>query len=268
MTRVLHCFFVGIGAAFFFATLCGVTYSGFAGSSGGLVQSESQARENTQQARCVALELYFHAGDESSKHLVEGLRTAAAGRRGVSLKLVDLDQEAEAADRYNKIAAKQKFGGISFPGIWLCQQLVVGFDGTAAGESRLSNVLQRWTFQCQIPKIGWKWSQPWRQGGTTEESMDGASSAWAVMPAARFWLATAVIASPTGQTVDPAIDRELTESEKGISQGEQPLLPLELGSEEFPELLSDDSLADSTWQIASGRCSSQRFGKWKEVIGI
>lgn len=103
--------------------------------------------------------VYVRSGCSRCAQFKEYLPTLQAKYPGLVFKLHDVIQDPKAAQDYQQLALKQKIGGVSYPGIWLCQQLVVGFEGTTASKTRFDTVLQRWTYDCQLPKVTMR-SQP------------------------------------------------------------------------------------------------------------
>lgn len=97
--------------------------------------------------------VYVRSGCSRCAQFKEYLPTLQAKYPGLVFKLHDVIQDPNAAQDYQQLALKQKIGGVSYPGIWLCQQLVVGFEGTTASKARFDTVLQRWTYDCQLPKV-------------------------------------------------------------------------------------------------------------------
>ena len=198
---------------------------------------DAASDEGIPVTRCILLELYTRSGDERLLESVTAIRGLAADRRGTSIRLYDLDRDAEAVRRHARIVkgfrlspnslplvygmnrtqsgvaaaetwsirlrdllrievftrtgcsrcdeakrylpafrrtfpglevdardvstdsgAQQRFaelireqqqGGMSFPGFWMCRQLIVGFDSAAVTGARLETLLQRWTVPCR-----------------------------------------------------------------------------------------------------------------------
>jgi hypothetical protein len=71
---------------------------------------------------------------------------------GLRIEMLDAVQDPAAGRRYNEIARTLRVGGVSFPGFWLCRQLVVGFDNDRSTGERLDKILQNWTYECEIPQ--------------------------------------------------------------------------------------------------------------------
>lgn len=70
----------------------------------------------------------------------------------MKIELLDVIANPRANARYTVLARQQGIGGISFPGISICRQLMVGFDTEAAGAARLDAILNRWSFDCVLPQ--------------------------------------------------------------------------------------------------------------------
>ena len=74
---------------------------------------------------------------------------------GLIADIRDVTTDATASDRFQSLARSQGVGGVSFPGFWLCHQLLVGFDASANSMARLEGILKRWTFDCPAqPPLG------------------------------------------------------------------------------------------------------------------
>ena len=70
---------------------------------------------------------------------------------GLNFDVQDVIVVPQANQRFAQLARAQGIGGISFPGFWLCRQLLIGFDGNANSLMRLEAVLKRWTLDCKPP---------------------------------------------------------------------------------------------------------------------
>ena len=70
----------------------------------------------------------------------------------LKVELSDVIAVPKANARFTVLARQQGIGGVSFPGISLCRQLVIGFDSEASGAARLDAVLKKWSFDCVLPK--------------------------------------------------------------------------------------------------------------------
>ncbi len=57
--------------------------------------------------------------------------------------------DPKSNQRYSELGAGLHSGGISFPGFWICKQLVVGFESESLIANRLDGILKRWTFECE-----------------------------------------------------------------------------------------------------------------------
>jgi glutaredoxin len=68
---------------------------------------------------------------------------------GLIFDVQDVVFVPQANQRFAQLARSQGIGGVSFPGFWLCRQLLIGFDGNANSLARLEAVLKRWTLDCQ-----------------------------------------------------------------------------------------------------------------------
>lgn len=71
---------------------------------------------------------------------------------GMIFDVQDVVYQPQANDRFAQLARSQGIGGISFPGFWICRQLLIGFDGNANSLARLEAVLRRWTADCKPEK--------------------------------------------------------------------------------------------------------------------
>ncbi|MEQ1826000.1 MAG: hypothetical protein ABL921_08630 [Pirellula sp.] len=72
---------------------------------------------------------------------------------GIKVKILDVAVK-EVNSRYAELIASQKIGGISFPGFWICNQLLVGFDSAGTFGPRIDTLLKRWTYDCELPTLG------------------------------------------------------------------------------------------------------------------
>jgi len=69
----------------------------------------------------------------------------------LKVKLSDVIAVPQANARFTVLARQQGIGGVSFPGISLCRQLVIGFESEASGAARLDAILNKWSFDCIVP---------------------------------------------------------------------------------------------------------------------
>ncbi len=69
----------------------------------------------------------------------------------LKVELSDVIAVPKANARFTVLARQQRIGGVSFPGISLCRQLLIGFDSEASGAARLDAVLRKWSFDCVVP---------------------------------------------------------------------------------------------------------------------
>lgn len=68
--------------------------------------------------------------------------------------VLDVIADPQVNQRFLQLARDQRIGGISLPGFWMCQKLIIGFDNEATSGGRLDAVLERWTVPCQLRKMG------------------------------------------------------------------------------------------------------------------
>lgn len=66
---------------------------------------------------------------------------------GLIFAEADAAIDPSARVRFNDLAREQKMGAISFPGFWLCRNLVIGFDGLNT-LNRIDSILKKWTVSC------------------------------------------------------------------------------------------------------------------------
>lgn len=84
---------------------------------------------------------------EAAKHYLPSFRTKYSG---LQVDVFDVVTNATANQRFSQLSRDQGIGGVSFPGFWLCQKLIIGFDGDTTTGGRLDAVLERWTVACEV----------------------------------------------------------------------------------------------------------------------
>jgi len=72
---------------------------------------------------------------------------------GLQVEVLDIVNDPQANQRFIQLANQQGIGGISVPGFWLCQRLLIGFDNEIATGGRLDATLERWTFAWELAPI-------------------------------------------------------------------------------------------------------------------
>jgi glutaredoxin len=138
----------------------------------GLLTREKWTAELT---RLVTMQVYVRQGCSkcaSAKQYLPGLR---ARYPGMELQYMDVVNDPAANQSYHELTRSQRIGGISFPGFWFCRQLVVGFESASSTGSRLEAILKKWTFDCELPKVG---SYRARATETTETWLN--ANAWGI----------------------------------------------------------------------------------------
>jgi glutaredoxin len=98
------------------------------------------------RVRCIALELYMRSSDENAISSCEFIRSHIAEKRGIRIKVYDLDKDADAKSRLEKIAKAYNLAETNLP-------LVYGLNATASGiaddeiwKSRLADILRMEVF--------------------------------------------------------------------------------------------------------------------------
>ncbi len=90
-------------------------------------------------------DVYSRAGcqhcDEAKELLPEFLQQYPAFR----LRVRDVDTDSVALKELNQLLAQEKHGGASTPAMFVCNQLLIGFDRTNNTPRRLHQTLSRWT---------------------------------------------------------------------------------------------------------------------------
>lgn len=165
----------------------------------------------------------------------------------LKVELSDVIAVPRANARFTVLARQQGIGGVSFPGISLCRQLVIGFDSEASGAARLDAVLNRWSFDCVVPK---------------RASLDGQRDRTAVMLVA-FQSADSIDA-PLPQDGDAVAEAFSDESVPDLEIG-VPDLPIDFDNDASGDL-SIDALSGETIGASEidlpwiGRISAERLG--------
>ena len=108
----------------------------------------------------VTVEMFVRTGCPhcaEAKSRLPGLRQKYPG---LIFAEADAAIDPSARVRFNDLAREQKKGAISFPGFWLCRNLVIGFDGLNT-LNRIDSILKKWTVTCpQQPAIANPPAQP------------------------------------------------------------------------------------------------------------
>lgn len=97
------------------------------------------------------VEIFVRTGCPSCDSAKQALPALRRKYPGLIFDVQDVIAIPQANQRFAQLARAQGIGGISFPGFWLCRQLLIGFDGNANSLMRLEAVLKRWTLDCKLP---------------------------------------------------------------------------------------------------------------------
>lgn len=106
---------------------------------------------NKRLKQMLRVEVFTRAGCSRCARAKEYLPTFMAKYPGLQVDVSEVIADPSANQRYSELASSTRIGGISFPGFWICQQLVVGFDSEPIASSRLNTVLKKWTYDCELP---------------------------------------------------------------------------------------------------------------------
>lgn len=193
----------------------------------------------------LTMQVYIRPGCSKCAKAKEYLPQLGEKYPGIEIEYLDVIANAAANQAYAELARTQRIGGISFPGFWLCRQLVVGFDNATSTGVRLEGILKKWTYDCEIPKkIGQR--QPWG------------------LDRGHVRLALAWVAFPTPLGMGLVVQEPSFEPGSGTND-QVPDLPLQ---DEVPDLDIDaedstpslDAPADEIEAPWVGRISASRMG--------
>jgi hypothetical protein len=107
-------------------------------------------------ATMLKVEIFTRPGCSKCDNLKAYLAKFRAKYPALKIELLDVIANPRANARYTVLARQQGIGGVSFPGVSLCRQLMVGFDSEATGATRLDAILNRWSFDCVLPqRVDW-----------------------------------------------------------------------------------------------------------------
>jgi glutaredoxin len=107
----------------------------------------------SELARLLTVQVYTRQGCSKCIEAKAFLEGFVERYPGIEVRYSDAVEDAAAKKSYSEIIRNQRIGGVSFPGFWFCQQLVVGFESASFTGGRLVGILKRWTYDCEIPKI-------------------------------------------------------------------------------------------------------------------
>jgi glutaredoxin len=105
------------------------------------------------------VQIYTRRGCSRCARAKEYLPSFQAKYPGLQIQILDVITDPGVNQQYNDLANSQRIGGISFPGFWMCKQLIVGFDSEQITAPRLEAALKKWTFECELAptkKVGWR----------------------------------------------------------------------------------------------------------------
>jgi glutaredoxin len=112
-----------------------------------VVGAELSQQNPSSKVRCVALECYAKLNDESSKAEVELICEWAAKRRGVKLKVYDLDAGDKERERLKKIESAFRISISKLPVVYGMNQVV---NGPLSSEKWNSELTQLLTMQVYV----------------------------------------------------------------------------------------------------------------------
>ena len=193
----------------------------------------------------LTMQVYIRPGCSKCAKAKEYLPQLGEKYPGIEIEYLDVIENAAANQAYADLARTQRIGGISFPGFWLCRQLVVGFDNATSTGVRLEGILKKWTYDCEIPK---------KIGQRQPVGLDRG----------QFHLAVAWVAFPTSLGMGLVVHEPRLELGSGTAE-QVPDLPLQ---DEVPDLeidaedstLAQDAPADEIDAPWVGRISASRLG--------
>jgi glutaredoxin len=119
------------------------------------------AQWETELTQLLTMQVYVRQGCSQCAKAKEYLPKFRQRYPGIEIEYLDAVANADARKKFSELSRNLRIGGVSFPGFWLCRQLVVGFDNAQTTGARLDAILQRWTYDCEIrKKVGQLWQQP------------------------------------------------------------------------------------------------------------
>jgi glutaredoxin len=111
-------------------------------ASGSSASGAEQAQQNaTAKVRCIALECYVSLSDESTKAEFEQIRALVAARRGVKLKIHDIDAGERERERLQQIEAAYKISARKLPVVYGMDRLLSGPLTPEQWKSELTKLL-------------------------------------------------------------------------------------------------------------------------------
>lgn len=153
----------------------------------------------------------------------------------LKVKLSDVIAVPQANARFTVLARQQGIGGVSFPGISLCRQLVIGFESEASGAARLDAILNKWSFDCIVPP--------------TRASLDRRRDS----PAVRL------VAFQAAGTTDGPLPQEGDAVEEAL--GDQFIPDLDIGSPDLPIDLPLDLNGGTSDELSIDAIPSETIGQ-------
>jgi len=195
--------------------------------------------------KLLSMQVYVRPGCSKCANAKEYLPSFRARYPGIEVQLMDVVQNTAHSRSYNDLARSQRIGGVSFPGFWLCRQLVVGFDSPTATGGRLEAILNRWSYDCVLPDVSDN-RRPhapiWKQAQLLQ----------LVSSPALYWTGYLAFQSaedaPALEIGPPSTDLPISDASLDIPEDQQNLTE--------PALDSDDEI-DVPWL---GRMSASRLG--------
>jgi glutaredoxin len=101
----------------------------------------------------VQVELFTRPGCSRCTNAKLYLSTFRAKYPALRVQTYDVIADPASNQRFAELSRSQKIGGISFPGLWVAGQLVVGFEGQS-GAARWDQPLKKWSHECKSASGG------------------------------------------------------------------------------------------------------------------
>lgn len=175
---------------------------------------------------------------------------------GLQVDVLDIVNDAQANQRFIQLANQQGIGGVSVPGFWLCQRLIIGFDNEITTGGRLDAILELWTFNCELRPV--------------KPKPPGSPGKMSAVPAKFAPLISAVLMSglPEGDSPPASTERDQVPDLPLPIDDNDSAPPLEIPTDAAPSLeLSIDAPATSQTQNEDtvevpvlGRLSAEKLG--------
>jgi hypothetical protein len=187
-------------------------------------QEADQAAWSDMLAQMLRVEVFTRPGCSRCDTVRAYLSKFQAKYPALKIELSDVIAVPKANARFMVLARQQGIGGISFPGISLCRQLVIGFESEASGAARLDSILKKWSFDCVVPP--------------TRASLD----------AHRESLAVRLVAFQSPETTDAALPQGHDAAEESLDN--QEIYDLDIGDSDLPIDFPFDHVGDPNGELS------------------